>query len=82
MDKTEFYAACDKLLGQEHPPPKVHRYRGRWGPRAPGPGRYEGYGLIRYFGPNHVHIALYAPRKISAVATPEDALSLIGSLIT
>lgn len=82
MDKTEFYAACDRLLGQEHPPPKVHRYRGRWGPRDPGSGRYESYGLIRYFGPKHVHIALYAPKKISAVMTPKDALRLIRSMVT
>lgn len=81
MDKTEFYAECDRLLGQQHPPPRVYRYRGRWGPRCSGPGRYEGHGLIRYFGPNHVHIALYAPIKVTTVTTPEDALRLIESLI-
>ena len=81
MDKIKFYAECDRILGQEHPPPKVRRYKGRWGPREPGPGRYEGYGLIRYFGPKHAHISLYAPRNVTLVTTPENALRMISEMV-
>lgn len=81
MDKTEFYAACDKLLGQDHPPPRPPGYRGRWGPREPGSGRFEGYGLIRWMSPQVIHIALRHPALLQTHATPERALELIAGIM-
>lgn len=80
MDKREFYERCDALLGQEHAPPTTLRYRGRWGPREPGSGRYEGYGLIRWFGPRLVHVSLTAPIKMRTVMTANETIMLLESL--
>ena len=59
MDKQEFYDEVGVILGigdtyVENPP-----YRRRWGQRKPGNGRYEGYGIVRYFGPNVIHVAFH-----------------------
>lgn len=77
MDKREFYAKCDSLLGQTHAPPTELRYRGRWGPREPGSGRYEGYGLIRWFSEELIHVSLTAPTKVSTTMTAEQVLRLL-----
>lgn len=82
MEKAEFYAECDRILGQVHEPPKVHKYRGRWGPREPGPGRYEGYGLIRWFSPALVHMALKHPRSISKTVSTDEAIRILEELTT
>ena len=81
MDKTEFYAECDRLLGQHHPPPKTYGYRGRWGPREPGSGRFEGYGLIRWMSQRVVHIALRHPVHLQTHATPERALEILAEMM-
>ena len=80
MEKIEFYAACDRLLGQTHPEPKTYSRRGRWGPREPGSGRYEGYGLIRWISPNVIHLALRHPRMIQKFSTPEEVLKLLATI--
>lgn len=81
MDKREFYAECDSLLGQTHEPPRELRYRGRWGPREPGSGRYEGYGLIRWFAEDMVHVSLINPSKISGIMTAQEVLVMLGDLV-
>lgn len=81
MDKTEFYARCDQLLGQSHAPPREIKYRGRWGPREPGSGRYEGHGLIRWFSEGLVHVSLTNPIKINRTMTARETLDLLGDLV-
>jgi len=82
MNKTDFYMTCDVLLGQTHEPPKYYRKRGRWGPREPGSGRYNGFGLIRYFSSNLVHLSIKYPKVISKTVTAEEALQIITDLVS
>lgn len=83
MDKIEFYAECDRLFEQEHPVPVQIKYRrtGRWGPRTPGSGRFEGFGLVRWFNPNTVHMSLRYPVGLHKITTPAHALEIIESLL-
>lgn len=43
--------------------PWTHSRRTRWNNRAPGSGRYPGFGIIRVFG-DYYHIAFYEGSKI------------------
>jgi hypothetical protein len=53
-------------------------YRTRWNNRKPGNGRFEGYGLIRFFGPNCIHVVLHKPAMISGVFnSTEEVLSAL-----
>ncbi len=83
MDKIKFYAECDRLFGQEHPAPKEIKYRrtGRWGPREPGSGRFEGYGIVRWFNSNTVHVSLRHPVGMHMITTPENALLVIEGVM-
>ena len=83
MDKIEFYSECDKFFGQSHPPPREFRPRrtGRWGPREPGAGRFEGYGIVRWFNPSTVHVSLRYPIPLHMMTTPGAALAAIERLM-
>lgn len=69
--EEKFYCEVAEILGLESPfetnPYKY--YRTRWNNRKPGNGRFEGYGLVRYFGPNLVHVVLQKPKKINETFT-------------
>lgn len=41
------------------------KYLTRWNNRKPGNGRFEGYGLIRFFGPDVIHVAINHPVQMS-----------------
>lgn len=43
------------------------KYRTRWNNRKPGNGRFEGYGLIRFFGPDVIHVAINNPVSINRI---------------
>lgn len=73
----DFYKECAKHLNVEikinpiKPVVGVDRHgrprttnRNRWGPRNPGNGRFDGFGLIRVYG-NKVHVSLYRPILIN-----------------
>jgi hypothetical protein len=84
IDKIEFYAECDRLFGQTHAPPRTTPWRGRtgrWGPRDPGAGRFEGYGIVRWFNSRTVHVSLRHPVGMHMITTPEEALATISGLL-
>lgn len=65
-----FYQDVSDLLGiqsnYEYNPHTVGgTYRTRWNNRAAGNGRFEGYGLIRFFGPNVIHVSISKPVSIN-----------------
>lgn len=90
MTVDRFYQECAKLLGCStsetpvKPIIRTDRYgnpkitnSNRWGPRVPGHGRFEGFGLIRVFGKT-VHIALRNPVSINRhIASMDEALSVL-----
>lgn len=49
-------------------------YRTRWNNRKPGNGRFEGYGLIRFFGPSCIHVAINNPVHISGTFESKEAV--------
>jgi len=81
MNKEEFYKECDRLFKQSHPPPMGLPYRRRWGPRTPGSGRFEGFGLVRWFSPTVVHIAIRYPISIQTCVTAMQALEQITAML-
>jgi hypothetical protein len=78
-----FYQAVADLLGvpsnyQYNPHTLGGTYRTRWNNRGAGNGRFEGYGLIRYFGPNDIHVMLRKPLVINQrFSDPEAVLDLL-----
>jgi hypothetical protein len=79
----KFYQDVAELLGVENNY-EYNRYtvggtyRTRWNNRKPGNGRFEGYGLIRFFGPECIHVALNKPVHINQVFTStEEVLSVL-----
>lgn len=59
MNKEEFYAAVAVALGVEDTYEVKLPYKRRWGQRNLGNGRYEGIGVVRWFGPNCIHVAFH-----------------------
>ena len=77
--EERFYTQVADLLETTHDykPFTMHRKR-RWFKRSPGNGRYPGFGLIRMFSPNCIHVILQHPTKINKLCkSPDDALELI-----
>lgn len=56
----DFYRAVAKLLHCEAHgyQPFPFRRRSRWNNRNPGSGRFPGHGLVRFYGPAHIHVHL------------------------
>lgn len=74
MNKEEFYAAVAALLGVENTYKEKLPYKRRW-TRGLGNGRYEGYGIVRWFGSNCIHIAIYGLN--GTFDNPETALAAL-----
>lgn len=74
-----FYEECAKLLNcAEHIYRKFpYSKRTRWNNRGAGNGRYPGHGLIRMFGPNAIHVALFEPRLSGLFKSPEDVFAAL-----
>lgn len=69
-NSARFYEECSNILGLIHnhvePVPK----RNRWNNRTPGNGRYEGYGLIRFYNSELIHVQFAS--KGSGIFKSED----------
>lgn len=53
-------------------------YLTRWNNRKPGNGRFEGYGIIRYFGPSVIHVAINHPVTMSgSYSSKEEVLAVL-----
>lgn len=82
MNKEEFYQKCSEILDIEHKFKTIwknERRSGRWGPREPGNGRFPGFGLIRWFGPNYIHMTGKGINK--SFTSPENALEYLSKLL-
>lgn len=84
LTNEEFYNECAKILGTVYdckPFPWTHSRRTRWNNRAPGSGRFPGYGLIRCYG-DVIHVALHKPVYINETfLSKQDALDHISVAI-
>ncbi len=74
-----FYLECAKLLNcAEHTYRKYpYSKRTRWNNRMAGNGRYPGHGLIRMFGVNLIHVALFEPRLNGQFKCVDDVYEAI-----
>lgn len=84
MDKQEFYEKCEDILSSGHEYQEIWkntRRSGRWGPRQPGNGRFKGYGLIRWFSADVVHISLYHPYSVNKTYPDEVALLFLENIM-
>ena len=82
MKPEEFYRECAAILGAEDLY-RTRRFAGRsrWNNRDPGNGRFPGYGTIRMFAPDQIHIALRWPEPLSRKCrSVEQALALLKEL--
>lgn len=69
---SEFYEKCAELLGTTYDcKPFPYYKRTRWNNRAPGSGRYPGFGIIRKFG-DIIHVALTHPVCHTKIYTSEQ----------
>ena len=77
-----FYQACASLLGAVHDH-KAFPYgkRTRWNNRTAGRGRFEGFGLIRFFGPNCIQVCLHNPPLRGSYTSQEAALAAIREAV-
>lgn len=71
--KKEFYEKCADILDTAHVWREPVKKRTRWNTRLDGNGRYPGYGVIRWFHPNAIHVAFHHPKPgVSRMFTNED----------
>lgn len=75
-----FYQTCAELLSTTHAyKPWVGRPPNRWNNRHPGNGRYPGFGTIRMYGPNLIHVSLRSPIQVTRVCrSPEEVFALLS----
>jgi hypothetical protein len=78
--EEKFYQDVADLLGvesnYEHNVNKA--WRTRWNNRKPGNGRFEGFGLIRFFGENMIHVMISKPVHMNKTfSSPEETLSAL-----
>ena len=72
----DFYNKCAELLGVDYncqPFPWVNYKRTRWNNRAPGSGRFEGFGIIRKFG-SQIQVALHHPVSHHGIYNSEEGV--------
>jgi hypothetical protein len=75
----QFYAECARLLGADHTyTPWTGRGPNRWNNRHAGNGRFPGFGVIKMFAPNAIHVCLTHPKAVTRfVKSPEEAYALL-----
>ncbi|MXQ14795.1 hypothetical protein [Microvirga makkahensis] len=72
-----FNQECARLLGAMHTYRSwIGRLPKRWNNRHPGNGRVPGFGTIRMYAPNQIHVGLRYPALVSKVCRSNDDVFL------
>jgi hypothetical protein len=81
MDNDEFYRRCAGLLGTSYDCAGFpFQVRNRWNNRAPGHGRFPGFGIIRAHG-DQVQVSLRHPVNAHRTfPTREEAMAWLSTL--
>ena len=83
--EERFYQECAELLcvsNTYRPFPTSAHYKRRWYNREAGNGRFEGFGLIRMFSENCIHVSLKKPFSINRIFnSPEDVITALRRVI-
>lgn len=81
--EEQFYENVAAIFEQTHhyKPFNLHSKK-RWYNRSPGNGRYPGFGVVRYFGDNAIHIALQKPVSVNKIcASQEEVLEFLNGVM-
>jgi hypothetical protein len=80
--EESFYRECARLLDAVHTyRPWIGRPPNRWNNRHPGNGRFRGFGTIRMYGPNNIHVSLRHPVILNRTCrSVEEAYDLLRRL--
>lgn len=81
--ERKFYQRIAEILGvPDNYKSFPYQKKTRWNNRTAGNGRFEGYGLIRMFGPNCIHVALINPIKVNKIfCSPEEVYDFLFGVI-
>lgn len=71
-NSADFYKKCSDILGLSHNHIEPVSFITRWNNRNPGNGRFEGYGLIRYYNKGLIHVQFGS--KGSGVFSNEESV--------
>lgn len=74
-----FYENCSKILNLEHTHIEPVQYRNRWNNRKPGNGRYTGYGLIRFYNNEFIHVQ-FASKGSGIFKSPEEVYEFLKNV--
>ena len=74
--EADFYHRCAEILKIEYSFQPYFLKKTRWNRRDPGNGRFIGYGLIRRYGGNNIHIMLTKPKMVNKMFNNEDQVFL------
>jgi hypothetical protein len=76
--EESFYQAVADTLGTRYNYLPFHFHkRTRWNNRGAGNGRFPGFGLVRRFSANQIHVQLHIPAISGLFASEEAALEAI-----
>lgn len=79
MTNEAFYAECAALLGTSYDcVPFSYGRRTRWNNRSAGSGRFPGFGLIRVFSDDEVHVHLHSPEPLTFRGSKEEVLARLS----
>jgi hypothetical protein len=77
-----FYNQVAEILGiDSNYKPFPYSKKTRWNNRSPGNGRFNGYGIVRWFSSSQIHVQLYNPKISGLFASEELALIAINKSI-
>lgn len=75
-----FYEECAKILATSYEYKKFpYRKKTRWNNRAPGNGRFPGFGLIRMFSPSLIQVSLVNPATNKTFYSMQDVYDFLAS---
>lgn len=74
--EERFYQECAELLCVPNTyRPRPFAYKTRWNNRGAGNGRFPGFGLIRMFGTNCIHVCLNKPMQVNRIFNSPEAVT-------
>lgn len=78
-NSARFYEQCSDILELTHTHIEPVPRRNRWNNRTPGNGRYQGYGVIRYYNERNIHIQ-FGSKGCGIFKNENDALIFLKNL--
>lgn len=81
VEQAQFYQQCADILGIKHEFTVRYAKRTRWNHRNPGNGRFSGYGTIRWFSRENIHLAFHSPLVTMTFSSPDECLGWLNGMM-